>query len=83
MRLLGERCGGILRRADLRLHTESAKLVRTSADLSPIGKILRENPELRAATLPAVRSALAAHDGPDGVRLNAATWVVTARHCRA
>jgi hypothetical protein len=26
-----------------------------------------------------VRSALAAHDGPDGVRLNAATWVVTAR----
>jgi len=40
-----------------------------------LGKILRENPELRAATLPAVRSALAAHDGPDGVRLNAATWV--------
>ena len=44
-----------------------------------LGKILRENPELRAATLPAVRSAIAAHDGPDGVRLNAATWVVTAR----
>jgi SAM-dependent methyltransferase len=44
-----------------------------------LGKILRENPELRAATLPAVRAALAAHDGPDGVRLNAATWVVTAR----
>jgi SAM-dependent methyltransferase len=44
-----------------------------------LGKILRENPELRGAALPAVRSALAAHDGPDGVRLNAATWVVTAR----
>lgn len=44
-----------------------------------LGKILRENPELRAAALLAVRSALAAHDGPDGVRLNAATWVVTAR----
>ncbi|MFH0295673.1 methyltransferase domain-containing protein [Bradyrhizobium sp. 31Argb] len=44
-----------------------------------LGKVLRENPELRAAMLPAVRSALAAHDGPDGVRLNAATWVVTAR----
>jgi SAM-dependent methyltransferase len=44
-----------------------------------LGKILRENPELRAATLPAVRSALAAHNGPHGVRLNAATWVVTAR----
>ncbi len=44
-----------------------------------LGKILRENPELRAAALPAVRAALAAHDGPDGVRLDAATWVVTAR----
>jgi len=44
-----------------------------------LGKILRENPELRAVTLPVVRSALAAHDGPDGVKLNAATWVVTAR----
>jgi SAM-dependent methyltransferase len=43
-----------------------------------LGKILRKNPELRPATLPAVRSALAAHDGPDGVKLNAATWVVTA-----
>jgi len=42
-------------------------------------QLLRENPELRAATLPAVRSALAAHDGADGIRLNAATWVVTAR----
>jgi SAM-dependent methyltransferase len=44
-----------------------------------LGKILRENPKLRAAALPAVRAALAAHDGPDGVRLNAATWIVTAR----
>jgi SAM-dependent methyltransferase len=44
-----------------------------------LGRILREDPQLRAAALPAVRSALAAHDGPDGVRLNAATWVVTAR----
>lgn len=45
-----------------------------------LGKILRENPELRTMALPAVRSALAAHDGPDGVRLNAATWIVTARN---
>jgi SAM-dependent methyltransferase len=44
-----------------------------------LGKILREDPKLRAVTLPAVRSALAAHDGPDGVRLNAAIWVVTGR----
>jgi SAM-dependent methyltransferase len=44
-----------------------------------LGKILRENPKLRATTLPAVRSALAAYDSPEGVRLSAATWVVTAR----
>jgi SAM-dependent methyltransferase len=44
-----------------------------------LGKILRENPELRDTALPAVRSALAAHDGPNGVKLNAATWIVTAR----
>lgn len=44
-----------------------------------LGKVLRENPELRIAALPAVRSALAPHDGPDGPRLNAATWVVTAQ----
>jgi SAM-dependent methyltransferase len=45
-----------------------------------LGKILREAPELRAAALPAVRSALSAYDGPDGVRLTAATWVVTAQN---
>ena len=44
-----------------------------------LGRILRENPGLRETALPAVRSALAAHDGPDGVKLNAATWIVTAR----
>jgi SAM-dependent methyltransferase len=44
-----------------------------------LGKILRENPELRAAAVPSVRAALVEHDGPGGVRLNAATWVVTAR----
>lgn len=43
-----------------------------------LGKILRENPGLRATVLPAVRAALAAHDGPEGVMLNAATWAVTA-----
>jgi hypothetical protein len=32
----------------------------------------------RTATLPALRSALAAQDGPDRVKLNVATWVLTA-----
>lgn len=44
-----------------------------------LGKILRENPELRSAVLPAVRAALTPHDGPEGIKLNAATWIVTAR----
>ncbi len=43
-----------------------------------LGKILRERAELRSAVLPALRAALVARDGPDGVRLNAATWVVSA-----
>jgi SAM-dependent methyltransferase len=48
-----------------------------------LGKILRESPELRGTVLPAVRSALAAYDGPNGVQLNAATWIVTARRATA
>src|SRR5262245_61270310 len=54
-------------------------MVAVCSQVGALGKILRENPELRAATVPAVRSALAAHDGPQGVRLKAATWIVTAR----
>jgi SAM-dependent methyltransferase len=54
-------------------------LVEVCLRVGPLGRILRENPELRAATRPTLRSALAAHDGPDGVRLSAATWIVTAR----
>jgi SAM-dependent methyltransferase len=54
-------------------------MLTVCSHVGALGKILRENPDLRAAALPAVRAALAAHDGPAGVTLNAATWVVTAR----
>jgi SAM-dependent methyltransferase len=85
-----ERVHGILERAGFReieitAHDELVgsgdldSMLAVCSKVGALGKILRENPELRAATLPAVRSALAAHDGPDGVRLNAATWIVTAR----
>ena len=47
--------------------------------VGPLGRILRENPSLRAEAEPLVRQALAARDGPDGVTLKAATWIVTAR----
>jgi surfactin synthase thioesterase subunit len=66
---------------DRSMHQVSSlpALMQDEIRVGALGKILRENPELRGATLPALRSALAAHDGPDGVKLNAATWVVTAR----
>jgi SAM-dependent methyltransferase len=84
------RVRGILQRAgfgkiEITAHDEQVgsgdldTMLAVCSRVGALGKILRENPELRAAALPAVRSALAAHDGPDGVRLNAATWVVTAR----
>ena len=57
------------------LETMLAVCTRVGA----LGKILRENPALREAAVPAVRSLLAAHDGPNGVMLKAAIWVVSAR----
>lgn len=47
--------------------------------IGPLGAALRENPDLREAAAPRVRAALAAHDGPEGPKLDAAVWIVTAR----
>jgi len=47
--------------------------------VGPLGKIIRENPTLRAAAERRVRAALAARGTQAAVTLNAATWVVTAR----
>jgi len=85
-----DRVRGILERAgfteiEITAHDEPVgsgdldAMLAVCSRVGALGKILRENPALRAAALPAVRCALAAYDGPDGVRLNAATWVVTAR----
>jgi SAM-dependent methyltransferase len=85
-----DRVRGILQRAgfgeiEITAHNEQVgsgdldTMLEVCSRVGALGRILRENPELRTAALPAVRSALAAHDGPEGVRLNAATWVVTAR----
>jgi len=54
------------------------QMLAVCSRVGALGKILRERPELRAGALPAVRSALAAYDGPDGVTLDAATWIVIA-----
>lgn len=46
--------------------------------VGPLGALLRENPAKRDAVIAAVRAALAPYDGPDGVKLGSATWIVTA-----
>jgi SAM-dependent methyltransferase len=46
--------------------------------VGPLGTLLRENPDRRDAVVAAVRAALAPYDGPNGVKLGSATWIVTA-----
>jgi SAM-dependent methyltransferase len=47
--------------------------------VGPLGKIIRENPGMRAAAESRVRAALVKRGNQAAVALNAATWVVTAR----
>ena len=50
-----------------------------SLRIGPLSRALRENPDRREAVVGAVREALAAHAGPQGVKLDSAAWIVTAR----
>jgi SAM-dependent methyltransferase len=56
-----------------------ATVLQLALRVGPLGGQLRENPDRRDAVIAAVRTALAPHDGPDGVKLGAAVWVATAR----
>ncbi len=47
--------------------------------VGPLGKIVRENPTLRATAEPSLRVALAALGDPSQVQLLASVWIVTAR----
>jgi len=47
--------------------------------VGPLGRIIRENPELRLSAEARVRAALAAKGDPTTITLQAATWVVSAR----
>lgn len=47
--------------------------------VGPLGRILRENPDLKAEAEPKLRAALAVHEKHGVVALQAATWIVTAR----
>ena len=48
--------------------------------IGPLGSMLRENPDKREVVIDAVRTLLAQHQGPDGVKLPSASWIVTARN---
>ena len=54
-------------------------VVGLSLRVGPLGGLLRENPDKRDVVIASVREALKAHDGPDGVRLDSATWIVAAK----
>ncbi len=47
--------------------------------VGPLGRILRENPDLRTDSEPRLRAALTEHEENGAVSLRAATWIVTAR----
>jgi SAM-dependent methyltransferase len=53
--------------------------VALSLRVGPLGGLLRENPDKRDVVIEAVREAYRPHQGPDGVKLDSATWIVTAR----
>jgi SAM-dependent methyltransferase len=54
------------------------KALHLALRVGPLGKMLREAPELHGSVVDAVREALAAHDTERGVWLASATWIVTA-----
>jgi SAM-dependent methyltransferase len=47
--------------------------------VGPLGRILRENPDLHAKAAPRLRDALSSRGDPSSVTLRAAVWIVTAR----
>lgn len=46
--------------------------------VGPLGALLREQPDKQPLVIDAIRAALTEHLTPEGVRLDSATWIVTA-----
>jgi SAM-dependent methyltransferase len=69
----------------IRAHDEKVSsgdhdaMTRVLLQAGPLGKIVRENPALRATAEPLLREALAASGDPSRVQLLASVWIVTAR----
>jgi ubiquinone/menaquinone biosynthesis C-methylase UbiE len=47
--------------------------------VGPAARLIAEHPDKREAVLASIREVLAAHDTPNGVWFDSATWIVTAR----
>jgi len=54
-------------------------MLEVCSRVGSLGAILRQHPELRHDTLPALEQAFAAMDGPEGPALRAGTWIVLAQ----
>lgn len=54
-------------------------MIMVLLSVGPLGKIIRENPNMRPAAESRVRAALAERGSQAAIALNAATWVVTAQ----
>ena len=85
-----DRLAGILKDAgfaDISIEPLDAKVAwgdldvatRLALRLGPVAGIVRENPQLAEAMAAAIRTALAAHAGEAGIRLDSASWIVAAR----
>jgi SAM-dependent methyltransferase len=86
----GDRLAGILKGAgfgEVSIEPLDAKVawgdldtsVRLAMRLGPVGGLVREHPQLAEQMAAAIRTALAPHVGPQGVRLDSASWIVLAR----
>ncbi len=86
----GERVAGILREAGFaNIHVEPRErtlaagsldqVMEVALNIGPLGRALREQPDRREPVVQAVRDAMSARAGADGIiHLPTATWVVTA-----
>jgi SAM-dependent methyltransferase len=69
---------------DIRAHDQGVgsgdlrSMLDVCARVGSLGALLREHPRFRDVAVPALKQALAARDGPGGLTLRAATWVVRA-----
>ncbi len=58
---------------------DKESMLELALSVGSLGKIVRENPHLKAAVAPSVKAALEANGRPNDFGLNAAAWIVSAQ----